>query len=50
MDQKVKVVHIFELTVPGESRLDIGHKLKAESYEPQYVDLQEDLLGPYGLH
>ena len=40
VDQKVKAVHIFELTVPGESRLDIAHKLKAESYEHLVTDIR----------
>ena len=32
VDQKCKSVNIFELTVPGETRLDTAHKLKTESY------------------
>ena len=31
IDKKSKSVHIFELTVPGEARLDTAHKLMITS-------------------
>ena len=40
VDQKSKSVHIFELTVPGESRLDTAHRLKAESYSHFTTDIK----------
>ena len=33
IDRKSKAVEIFELTVPGEHRIDISNKLKTEKYE-----------------
>ena len=33
LDQKNKTVDIFELTCPGETRIDIAHKLKKEKYQ-----------------
>ena len=39
VDQKSKSVHIFELTVPGELRLDTAHRLKAESYSHFVTDI-----------
>ena len=32
VDQKTKSVYIFELTVPGEARIEIAHSLKSDSY------------------
>ena len=32
VDQKIKSVHIFELTVPGEFWMEIAHTLKSDSY------------------
>ena len=40
VDQKSKSVHIFELTVPGESRLDTAHRLKTESYSHFVTDIK----------
>ena len=40
MDQKSKSVHIFELTAPGESRLDTAHRLKTESYSHFVTDIK----------
>ena len=33
IDRKTKTVEIFELTVPGEHRIEISNKLKTEKYE-----------------
>ena len=33
LDRKNKTVDIFELTCPGETRIDIAHKLKQEKYQ-----------------
>ena len=40
VDQKSKSVHIFELTIPGELRLDTAHRLKAESYSHFVTDIK----------
>ena len=40
VDQKSKSVHIFELTVPGELRLDTAHRLKTESYSHFVTDIK----------
>ena len=33
IDQKTKFVGIFELTVPGETRIREAHRLKSEKYQ-----------------
>ena len=33
IDKRRKNIHIFELTVPGEMRINTAHKLKLEKYE-----------------
>ena len=40
VDQKTKSAHIFELTVPGETRLETAHKLKTESFSHFVTDIQ----------
>jgi hypothetical protein len=40
VDQKSKSVNSFELTVPGESRLDTAHTLKMESYSHFTIDIR----------
>ena len=40
INQKTKSAHIFELTVPGEARLDTAHKLKTESYSHFVTDIR----------
>ena len=40
IDQKTKSVSMFELTVPGETRLETAHKLKMESYSHFITDIQ----------
>ena len=40
VDSRSKSVHIFELTVPGEARLDTAHRLKANSYAHLLTDMQ----------
>jgi hypothetical protein len=40
VDQKSKSVNIFELTVPGEARLDTAHNLKMESYSHFTTDIR----------
>ena len=42
IDKKSKSVHIFELTVPGEARLDIAHKLKENSYAHFLTDIRSN--------
>ena len=39
IDKKAKSINIFELTVPGEGRLDISHKLKKEKYQHFETDI-----------
>ena len=34
------IIKIFELTVPGEARINIAHKLKLEKYEHFVSDIQ----------
>ena len=40
IDQKTKSVSLFELTVPGESRIDTAHSLKSESYSYFSTDIK----------
>ena len=40
MDQKSKSVNIFELNVPGESRLETSHTLKMVSYKHLTSDIR----------
>ena len=39
IDNKTKSVNIFELTVPGEKRIDVAHKLKTEKYQHFLTDI-----------
>ena len=39
MDKKTKNVHIFELTVPKETRISISNKLKMEKYQHFITDI-----------
>ena len=40
VDNKCKEAYIFELTISAESRLEIAHKLKSESYEHLVTDIR----------
>ena len=40
VDKKNKDIHIFELTVPGESRIHEAHRIKTEKYQ----HFQSDIL------
>ena len=39
LDKKKKTLHIFELTVPGETRISTAHKLKMEKYQHFVKDI-----------
>ena len=38
IDKTTKAVTVFELTVPGEQRIEISHKLKYEKYQHMSTD------------
>ena len=40
VDKKFKSVIIFELTIPGETRLDTAHRLKTEAYSHFVRDIK----------
>ena len=40
IDKTRKTLNIFELTVPGEARINTAHKLKLEKYEHFITDIQ----------
>ena len=40
IDKSRKIINIFELTVPGETRITTAHKLKMEKYEHFATDIQ----------
>ena len=40
IDNKQKLVTIFELTVPGENRISEAHRLKSEKYQHFYTDIK----------
>ena len=40
IDEKTKSMKVFELTVPGEARLEIAHKLKMEKYSHFATDIK----------
>ena len=40
IDKRRKTLDIFELTVPGEARINTAHKLKLEKYEHFISDIQ----------
>ena len=40
VDNRSKSVHVFELTVPGEARLDTAHKLKSDKYSHLVSDIK----------
>ena len=40
IDKSRKIINIFELTVPGETRITTSHKLKMEKYEHFATDIQ----------
>ena len=51
VDKKFKSVNIYELTIPGETRLDTAHSLKTEAYSHFVRDIKSDrvklsILGP----
>ena len=40
VDRQAKTVKIFELTVPGETRLEVAHRLKYEKYQHFVSDIK----------
>ena len=40
VDTRSKTVHVFELTVPGEARLEKAHKLKDDKYSHLVSDIK----------
>ena len=41
IDNKTKAVNIFELTCPGEQRIDVANKLKKEKYQHFLKDITQ---------
>ena len=44
VDKKFKSVNIFELTIPGETRLDTAHSLKTEAYSDFVRDIKSNTV------
>ena len=39
VDQKKKIMSVLELTIPGESRITIAHRLKSEKHQHLTIDI-----------
>ena len=51
IDKKSKTLDIFELTVPGETRINIAHNLKSEKYQHFSTDIHnyKVSVGPFEI-
>jgi len=52
VDKKLKSIVIFELTVPGETRIHEAHRIKAEKYQHFKNDIKTHYVTvlPYWFH